>query len=139
MADKEISIHDNEIMSYRMLLPEKKMVIETAYKGERIDIVFDEVLAYSFDNFQSEQNILFEAVDSSIEGFVNWYSRNTETQKAFENGFPIQGIKEPGELKTFFKKEGYRYYELNASVGLDGFVIAKRMKLVRLSAPGNAD
>lgn len=129
MKNVEISIHDNEIHSYEMCFPEKNLTFKTSYLNEQTDIQFAAVLAYSFA-WAGEQNVLFEAVESSIEGFVRWYSSNKDTQKAFENGFPIEGFATPEDLLLFLKSEEYRYYELNASVGLDGFVIAKDMKIV---------
>jgi len=62
-----------------------------------------------------------------IESFVNWYRNHKETQKPFEYGFPINGITDADTLLDFLQREEYKYWEINASVGLDGFVIAKNM------------
>lgn len=125
-----ISIHDNEVHSYHFQLPQKNLIINTAYKDEKTDIKFTDVLAYSFEN-AGEQNILFEVVQSSIEGFVRWYATHAEAQKAFEYGYPLTNINSPDALLAFLKKESYNYYEVNASVGLDGFVLAKKMEFLR--------
>lgn len=128
MANIKRSVHDNEVHAYRMVFPKKTLILETAYQTEKTDIRFAEVLAYSFEN-AGEQNVLFEVVESSLEEFIRWYSEHPDTQQAFEYGFPIEGMKNPGAVLDSLKAQGYRYYEVNASVGLDGFVIAKGIEL----------
>ena len=129
MPNNQIRIHDNEITSYEFHLPEKRLTLNTSYQSENTKVHFLHVLAYSFDG-AGDQNILFEITDNSIKGFVNWYASHADTQKALEYGFPLKGFPNPEALLTFLKAEGYQYYEVNASVGLDGFVLAKDMKMV---------
>lgn len=124
----EINIHDNEVLSYRLLLPMRQLIMETTYQSEKTDIIFDDVLAYSFED-AGDQNIIFEAVESSLNGFIDWYAGNNDKQNPFEFGLPVQGT--PDELKQFLNEQGYHYYEINASVGLDGFVIAKGMTFAK--------
>ncbi|MGF7043673.1 hypothetical protein M2142_000642 [Fusobacterium sp. PH5-29] len=61
-------------------------------------------MAYSFDNL-GNQNIIFEVTDTSIDRVVNWYSKNKDTQKAFEFGFSIKGISSPKKLVTQLKNK----------------------------------
>ena len=108
MSYSRISVHDNEIHSYRMLLPEQTLIFETIHLNKKTDIQFQDVLAYSFDG-AGEQNIIFEIADLSIENFVNWYRKHKETQKPFEYGFPIKGITNPDTLLQYLTQESYKY------------------------------
>jgi len=125
MNRREISIHDNEIHSYNFCLKTKKLTLKTLFSGKQTNIEFFEVLAYSFDGV-SDQNILFEIADKDIESFFRWYIEHGEVPKQLENGLPLENYVTE-DLLAFLKKENYRYYEVNASVGLDGYVIAKSM------------
>jgi len=124
MSNKQISVHDNEIRSYKMVLPESTLIFETTYQNENTTITFLNVLAYSFDGAWN-QNIIFDIIPSKIEIFVDWYRNHKETQKPFEYGFPINGITNADIMMDFLKREEYKYWEIDSSVGLNGFVIAK--------------
>ncbi|MCL1993268.1 MAG: hypothetical protein FWG66_10015 [Spirochaetes bacterium] len=128
MSGSTISVHDNEIHSYKMLLPRRVLLVETSHKSEKTQIRFEDVLAYSFGD-AGEQNIIFDIEEPGIEHFIDWYRSNRETYKQFEYSYPINGITDPAALLEFLTAEGYKYWELHAAAGLGGFVIAKNMAI----------
>lgn len=129
MANIKINVHDNEVHSYEFCFPEKTLTLKTSHQNDKTDIQFITVLVYSFENAR-DQNILFDVV--RIEEFVRLYSADREEENEFEYGFPIGNFSNPKDLLSFLQTEAYHYYEIDSSVGLYGYVIAKDMQTAAL-------
>lgn len=124
-----MKIHDNEIKSYSFNMLDRKLVFKTILEEEIIDIVFYNVLAYSFSSIE-EQNLISEITETKdIDGFVSWYFRKMPKSSS-EFGLPIENIRTAKELRSYLRQEKYCYFEINATVGLDGYVIAKNMSFI---------
>jgi hypothetical protein len=62
----EISVHDNKVVSYLVDGQHRRIVLHTQSEGrELIDIIFEGVLAYHFEN-DNFKNILFDVVEVSV-------------------------------------------------------------------------
>lgn len=97
---------------------------ETQY----VDIVFYQVLAYSFDCIE-RKNIIHEIADKSILLFLDWYysDRKAAKQSMMTYGLPLAFTDKTLAIKAL--KGKYIYFEVNAYIGMDGFVVAKEMKM----------
>lgn len=127
-----ILIHDNKILSVEFFPHKKKLIIKTeknTYETvEYINIIFFDVCAYSFKDID-EENIIDEATENSVLGYLNWYYSKIYTQchSEMEYGLPLPF----GDKTTAINMltETHKYYEINACVGMDGWVIAKNWKI----------
>lgn len=127
-----ISIHENKILSVEFFPDKNKLIIKTeknSYKSvEYINIIFFDVYAYSFKGIDKE-NIIDEATENFILGFLNWYYSKgcTDWHSGMEYGLPLPFDDKTIAINTL--AETHKYYEINACIGLDGWVIARNWKI----------
>ena len=80
---QNISVHDNHLVAYTVLAKEKKIVLQTEFRDrephEFTDVVFEEVLAYDFEND------LFGAIIFDVEE-VDLSAMLKERAAMFEDG-----------------------------------------------------
>ena len=88
-------------------------------------IIFSDVDAYEFNEI-GEENVIDEIADNDIFSFLDWYysDRNVSRQSAMKYNLPFLFTDKLSAIEVL---ETYTYYEINAHIGMDGFVIAKRM------------
>lgn len=130
-------IHDNEILSIEFFPDKKKLIIKTekhtSDRVEYINIIFLDVYAYSFKDIE-EENIIDEVTENSVLGCLNWYySKNYAHWHAkMEYGLPLPFADKAAAIHAL--AETHKYYEINACVGMDGWVIAGKWEIERRTA-----
>ena len=121
-----------EVISIGFCPEDARLIIKTkdcASGVERYNnIVFFQVLAYGFDDI-GRKNIIDEIADNPVLYFLNWYysDRNPQKQFMLAYGLPLAFTDKTSAVKAADGK--YIYYEINAYIGMDGFVIAQEMKM----------
>ena len=131
----EISVHDNHLVAYTVLGKEKKIILQTEFRDrephEVTDVVFEEVLAYDFEND------LFGAIIFDVEE-VDLAALLKEKATMFENGWrcgwPRGWEKEKEEIEVFSRRLEMRAFELSSSYGMNGWVLARRMSKIKKEA-----
>lgn len=122
-----------EVISVEFFLHEAKLVIKTKRCADNntklVNIIFSDVYAYEFDEI-GEENVIDEIAENDILSFLEWYysgrNRNIKKQSAMKYHLPFLFTDKLSAIETL---KTYTYYEINAYIGMDGFIIAKRMEL----------
>jgi len=131
----EISVHDNHLVAYTVLAKEKKIILQTEFRDrephEFTDVVFEEVLAYDFEND------LFGAIIFDVEE-VDLSALLKEKASMFEDGWrwgwPRGWEKEKEEIEVFVRRLEMRAFELSSSYGMSGWILARRMSKIKKEA-----
>ena len=127
----EISIHDNNLLSYCVDAEKKKICLHTSYADptlqEYTDIVFTGVAAYRFelDNFMT---IIFDIYETKVEDIY------VTDRELFEHGrkycWPGTWNSSDESVLAYLIENEIKGYQLSASLGMVGWVLAKSMNLV---------
>lgn len=127
-----VLIHDNKILSVEFFPNETKLIMKTKSiinnRFEYINIIFLDVYAYSFNEFGKE-NVIDEVAENPLPGWLHWYYTNDNSQRrsTMEYGIPLSFADKESAINELVGI--YNYYEINASIGMDGWVIAKKMEV----------
>jgi hypothetical protein len=122
-------VHDNEILSYYVDIYNKKLQIFTKYYDtEQTTITFFGLMAHRFENV-TYCNIIFDIIQISIDDFIN--NEKELLEYSIKYAFPIC-VKDCEELRNYLNKNEQNIFEINSSLGLSGFVIAKEIHINRV-------
>lgn len=126
------NIHDNEIISYEVCLKDKKIIIHSKNNysklNEYIDIVFYNVLVHFFEN-QLSHSIIFDICKYDVNKFIQDNNQLLNKRKKYCWPIDYDNIE---ELISTLEKEEYNYYVISSSYGLEGWVLAKKVKLLKV-------
>ena len=123
---QEPSIHDNRVISYEVDCERREIVMHTRFESrepiEHTDLIFEEVLAYHFEN-DNFGNILLGVEEVPVRLLVARY------RSLFEDGakyaWPGPWNASPEASLRYFESEGVKAFEISSSYGLAGWVVAK--------------
>lgn len=127
-----ILVHDYKILSVEFFPDKNRLILKTEKNfcpsDERINIIFVDVYAYSFKDID-EENIIDEATENSVLGCLKWYYSKDYAywHSEMEYGLPLPFDDQAAAINAL--AETYKYYEINACVGMDGWIIAKDWKI----------
>ena len=118
-------IHDNIIIKYTVDFEKEEIVMETVnYHKEKILIKFDGVLVHYFEMAMPD-SIIFNIDEYEGREVIKEKRELLKNTKAF--CWPLAYENENDLIK---KLEGYKYYIINSSSGLTGWVLAKTMTIL---------
>ena len=140
MAENEISVHDKIVQSYEVNCMEQRIVLHTFFKYgqppyELTDVIFEGVCVYRFqDDWLARGNMLLDIERVELKYLVVKYE--TEFVEGWRYGWPAVGEFEtiPQLLQRLEERE-VSAFEIAATIGLCGFVIARSMRFVSANAP----
>lgn len=125
------SVHDNRILRYSVEADAKRIVFETEYgegnHREFADVVFDDVLAYHFEN-DLFGTIIFDIDEVDIARLLD--DNASRFEQGWRYGWPRGWEKQQETLVGYVKRLGMRAFELSSSYGMTGWVIAREMTKV---------
>ena len=128
----EISVHDHHLVAYTVLAEEQKIVLYTEFKNrqppESTEIVFEDVLAYHFQN-DLFGNIIFDIEEVDLANLVGVHAAMFEAGWKF--GWPRGWDKRKETIEAFVHGLDMRGFQITASYGMSGWIIAKRMVKIR--------
>jgi hypothetical protein len=131
----EISVHDNSVVAYEALAKEKKIVLHTEFLDrephEFTDIVFEEVLAYDFENDLFD-TIIFDVKEADLSALLK--EKAAMFEDGWRYGWPQGWEKEKEEIEVFVRRLEMRAFELSSSYGMSGWVLARRMSKIKKEA-----
>ena len=121
------NIHDNEIVKYSVDFIKKEIVIKTLNeKNETLKILFQNVLVYCFEK-EMPNSIIFDIEKFEIEKLIE---ENIELLKENKDyGWPPIAYNNTKGLVEQLKTEQYNYYTIEATIGLCGWIVAKKVQI----------
>ncbi len=127
----EISIHDNFILSFTVDCQERRITLRTAFHDreppEHTDIIFSDVAAHHFER-SNLNTILFDVKEATPEKVYAAYRDVFERNKNY--GWPEIHYQTEKELMAGLKAQSMKGFLISSSYGMDGFVLARAMRLV---------
>jgi hypothetical protein len=123
-----LSIHDNQIISYTVNSHKREIHFQTVYKDkepyEYTDVIFSGVIIYHFecDNFNS---IILDIDEVSLEEVYSQYESLFFKLKNY--GWLSIDFETKEELIQKMKIENIKAFRINTSYGLDGWIWANCM------------
>ena len=130
----QISVHDNILLGYEVCSETKKIILHTEFRdgGEEdrvtTDVVFTDVLGYHFegDLFTS---IIFGVWEESIDAALHHHPDLLERRVRY--GWPQGWESKKESLEAYLKRKNLKVYRLQSSYGMDGFVMAASMEMIK--------
>jgi len=132
-----MSLHDYWIYAQQVDHDAKCIVLHTLYPHcepqEVIDVIFEDVLVHHFQTQQMAtsalypSNVLFDIEEEDAATTVKRYWHAIARERNY--GWPAQGWTSMEELARILISQGHRSFHVHGTVGLDGFIFAKRMVL----------
>lgn len=121
------NIHDNEIVKYSVDFIKKEIVIKTINeKNETIKILFQNVLVYCFEK-EMPNSIIFDIEKFEIEKLIEENIELLKENKDYD--WPPIAYNNTKELVEQLKTEQYNYYTIEATIGLCGWIVAKKVQI----------
>ena len=119
-------LHDNRVAGYQVDLRARTLTMDTVTEaGAPVTVRFTGLLAHQFENVEQE-NILLDLEEITAAGFLE---KNRELlDRALPYGFPVLASRE--ELGRLMEERGIRAFEIYASLGLTGFVLAEDVEVL---------
>ena len=132
------SIHDNTVLSYTVDCKSRSVTLRTSFKSSPVeftDVVFRGVAAYDFQD-DCFGNILFGIEEEEPAQVISTAKEKFENGRGY--GWPGPWNSSLKEAIAFARKEGLRGFVISASLGLNGWILAKEMSIVEGSSNGAA-
>lgn len=131
IKDYSSLLHDNEIQLYLVKIHERVLCLETVRtSGEKVIVEFTGLMAHNFSHVIAT-NIILDLIHVTIEYFIKRESE--KLSELLRYNFPSMKSREVYALKNELEKEGYKVFYLKASLGLNGYVIAKNVSVKGLN------
>lgn len=130
-----ISVHDNHLVAYTVFAKEQKIVLQTEFRDrephELTDVVFEEVLAYDFEN-DLFGTIIFDIEEVNLPALLK--EKAVKFEDGWRYGWPRGWEKEKEEIEVFARRLEMRAFEISSSYGMSGWVLARCMSKIRREA-----
>ncbi|ACT04163.1 hypothetical protein [Paenibacillus sp. JDR-2] len=122
-------IHDNVILSYTVDLQNEQIVIHTRDESslKEVDIVLKEVSCHHFEH-QLKGSIILAMTVSNISSFIAGNSEILRNGK--DHSWPTV-YESLDELEQKLTEGGYKYFNLYSSYGMNGWIVAKDLEVVK--------
>ncbi len=122
------SLHDSHIIFYSVDIQNKTIKMVTQNLNEEPhEVIFDEVLSHYFENVMVN-NIIFDIEKISVDTFIE--NQKELIENSLPYGFPVNiESNTTKELKKYLIDKNFKVYDINSTIGLCGFVIAKNMSI----------
>lgn len=121
-----LDVHDNEIVGYEVDFKEKMITLKTvSEENEKVQVIFKDVLANFFEE-GGHQNIIFDIVINTIEDFIR---ENEKMLMEKKNSCWPMCYDNLNELQKSLEERKYKYFFIESSHGLSGWVLAKEMEI----------
>ena len=121
------NIHDNIIIKYSVDFENSNIIINTINEdGEKVDIIFKDVLTCAFEN-QQKNSIILDIEERKSKEFI---SDNIELLKR-DYGWPIE-FNNIEELNSTLETQKYKYYVLQSSYGMYGWILATGLQEIKV-------
>ncbi|HEX4414678.1 MAG TPA: hypothetical protein VH107_13680 [Lacipirellulaceae bacterium] len=134
-----LSIHDNDVYAFSCDCVKRRIILHTSYDArgvrELTDIIFSDVLAHSFEHVL-QRNILFDVREVASDTIIDEHRETFD--ESWTYGWPIANVEYRGNLeylKTWLHEQSFRAFTIDSSLGLSGWVLAKKYDFVIRDTP----
>lgn len=122
------NIHDSQILNYQINFEYSKIeIVVLNEQGEHVNISFNDIFAFHFED-QLPSSIILDIVEAEIDLFA---TENKELLDKRKNYFWPMDYDYVEELTDYIKENGYRYYKIQASYGLNGWILSKKVLVTK--------
>ncbi|SOC44422.1 hypothetical protein [Ureibacillus acetophenoni] len=121
------SLHDNEIISYEVNLKKEEIIMHTVSHWEGapdVTVKFSGVLAHWFEHIL-RGSIILDLERRELDEFLNYNKELLQKNKNY--WWPVD-YKDLEDLKNILINGQYSYYVISASLGLNGWILAKKIE-----------
>lgn len=130
--NKEISIHDNFLVSYEVLCERREICFHTEYRDrgepfECTDVSFTGVTAYDFWHDSEMGTIIFDITE--VPATDIYAEHGDQLRKGVRYGWPGDWAETAEAAAAFFQSKGIRGFELASSCGMSGWILAREMTI----------
>lgn len=120
-----MNIHDNQILNYTIDIKNKTLLLNTITEQDKTcNIKFTGLMAHHFENVIS-CNIILDINEIDIATAVD----DRCFDEGLKYGFPCLEVSTIEQLKIKLINEDYKMFVIYASLGLNGYIIAKSMEI----------
>ncbi|PZD93125.1 hypothetical protein DNH61_24650 [Paenibacillus sambharensis] len=121
-------VHDNEILSYQIELSNQVITFKTKYNDEIIEIIFTGVMAHMFVN-ELPGSIILDIGEYPVSLFIEENQILLDERKDYCWPRYYDNVE---NLYALLINEGYVYYIISSSYGLNGWILAKKVEVKKL-------
>ncbi|MED4532070.1 hypothetical protein ABET51_07655 [Metabacillus fastidiosus] len=117
-------IHDSKVLNYQIDFEYLKIEIKVMSEQEnQMKIFFEDFFAFHFED-QLPDSILLDIVEEEIDSFA---LENKELLDKGKDYYWPMDYDYVEEMINYIKESGYHYYKIQASYGLNGWILSKRV------------
>ncbi|WP_231559188.1 hypothetical protein [Bacillus sp. MSP13] len=117
-------IHDSKILNYQIDFESSIIqILSESDNGELFKIVFEDFFAFHFED-QIPNSILLDIFEEEINSFVLENEELLEKGKSYYWPMDYDSIE---ELMNHIKENSYQYFKIQASYGLNGWILSKKV------------
>ncbi len=122
---EDISIHDNQLLSYSVFCDLREIHFHTAFEDEYTDIIFAGVVIYHFegDNFKT---VLFDIAETTLEDIYAEFESLFSRLK--NHSWLRESYETEHNLIEQMRAKHIKAYRIHSSYGLNGWIWAENMR-----------
>ena len=124
LGEYVMAAHCVKVLSYTVDFEAGELRIRADREGKRLLMRFEELLAHQFDH-TGNRNVIYDVSTVSLDAFIT--AERRQLTRTMRYGFPLKEGRGPDELRKYLSEGGFSVYQIRASVGMCGYVIAKRL------------
>lgn len=119
-------IHDSKILNYQVDFKYSKIEMKVLDEQEnQWNILFEDFFAFHFED-QLPSSILLDIVEEKVATFALENKELLDKEKDYSWPMDYDYLE---EMINYIKENGYNYYKIQASYGLNGWVLSKRLMI----------
>ena len=117
--------HNARVLGYSVDYDDaRELAIRVEQQGKRLVMRFAGLVAHHF-NHVGIRNVIYDIAAVPLDEFIDAESK--WLTRTLRYGFPVTVRDGLGSLRRFLSEQGCQVFDIRASVGLCGFVIAQRL------------
>ncbi|MCG1027115.1 hypothetical protein J5S49_02270 [Virgibacillus halodenitrificans] len=118
------TIHDSKILNYQIDFESLKIKVKVVTEKEKqVKILFEDFFAFHFED-QLPDSILLDIVEGDVNSFALDNRELLDKSKDYSWPMDYEYVE---EMINYIKENSYKYYKVQASYGLNGWILAKRV------------
>ncbi|MGI5920046.1 MAG: hypothetical protein ACOX8N_10455 [Christensenellales bacterium] len=124
IAEQLITAHNARVLGYAVDYDAQELAIRVEQQGKRLVMRFTGLVAHHF-NHAGIRNVIYDIAAVPLDEFID--SERKWLTRTLRFGFPVTVRGGLDSLRRSLSEQGCQVFDIRASVGLCGFVIAQRL------------
>lgn len=117
------TIHDSKILNYQIDFESSKIEVNVVTEKKQVKILFEDFFAFHFED-QLPDSILLDIVEGDVNSFALDNKELLDKSKDYSWPMDYEYVE---DMINYIKENSYKYYKVQASYGLNGWILAKRV------------